>query len=173
MSKMTYEKLMEYNSIAGVWLKKEPSNQNTKLGYAISVFSKKYNKYLIPYNDIVNDRNERIDDAKVTYASEDEDKNLLKLIVKDDKGQVTYTEYKYTKENQNLFNKKVIIINKEANLKIEDFLCQEIEIEPYYATSLPNNLTEIERAAFTGIVINPSAVMEVSQNGKVEKELAS
>ena len=145
---------------------KDPNNQNTKLGYAITVFGKKYNKYVKPYNEIVDARNEELEEAKTMLASEDDKGNLLKLIEKDDKGVVVYTEYKYTRENQALLNKKISIINKKANSKIEELLVKEIKIAPYYTTSIPASLTVIELEYFTGIVIAP---IEVKANGSLKQ----
>jgi len=166
----TYQKLMEYNSIASSWLQKDKSNVNTKMAHAITMFGKRYIKYLKPYDDIVNDRNEKLQDEKVRFASEDDDKNISKLIVKNDKGEVTYTEYKYTRENQRLLNHAISQLNKDANDKIEKLLSTTLQIEPYYCTSIPY-LTDIEKDAFGGIIISDADINTFTANGKFEKQL--
>lgn len=166
MTKITYERLITYANYATNWLNKEEKNKNTKLGYAIERFGKKYPKYIKEYNEILDERQFQINDAYTDFASEDADKNIARLIVKDDKGNVTYTENKYTRENKKLCDAKIRSINKETNDILLEFISKEIEIEPYYTTSIPDNLTIQEIEAFTGIIIEPA---KVSSNGQEKK----
>lgn len=169
---ITFEKLIEYNNCAATWLEKDKANQNTKLSYAIDRFSKRYNKAMEPYNDIIAESNALINDARTDFASEDADKNLSKLIVKDERGNVTYTEYKYTKENKKLLDQKIRAINKETQKQIQEFLLKTVEIEPYFCISFPDNLTEYEKEIFAGIIIDPKMLEVVPLNGQ-EKVTAS
>lgn len=166
---ITYEQLITYASYASAWLSRE-ENKSTKLAYAIERFGKKYPKYIQAYQDLLDDRQSQINDAYTDFASEDAEKNIMRLIVKDDNGKVTYSENKYTRENKKACDEKIRTINREFNQKANDFLRQEVEIESYYSASIPENLTNQELEAFTGIVIEP---IKISVNGQQTLQEAS
>lgn len=165
--KTTYDKLISYANYAAQWLDKG-DNKNTKLGYAIERFGKKYPKYIKPYQEILEELQVKVNDVYTDFASEDAQKNIMRLIIKDDKGKVTHTENHYTRENTKLRDAEIRKINKEYNDIITSFLETELEIEPYYSPSVPKNLTPLELEYFTGIIIEPK--LEVSLNGH-SKEL--
>ena len=166
--KITYEKLITYGNYATNWLSKE-ENKNTKLAYAIERFGKKYPKYIKEYQEVLDERQAKINDAYTDFASEDKDKNIDRLIVKNDKGEVTYTENKYTRENKKLCDNKIISINKEYNNILSEFLSKEVEIETYYCSSIPSNLSFSETEAFTGIIIE--SVLKINHLNGQEKHL--
>lgn len=154
MNKITFEHLIRYGVYASNWIEKEV-NQNTKQAYAIEKFGKTYQKYAKPHTELKEECQIEINDAHTDFASEDANGNIDRLVVKNDKGIVTYTENKYTKENKKLCDAKIRAITKKYNEKLEALLVTELEIEPYYCTSVPTNLTNQEREAFEGIVIAP------------------
>ena len=159
-TKITYEKLLTYAQYATAYINR---GEKTKLAYAIERVGKKYPKYIKAYNEITEERQAKISDAYTDFASEDADKNIMRLIVKDEKGNVTYTENKYTRENKKACDEKIRNINKEYNNILQEFIYKEVEIEPCLTTSIPNNLTNQEIEAFTGIIIEP---LKVNLNGE-------
>lgn len=167
MNKITFEHLIRYGVYASQWIEKE-ENKNTKQAYAIEKFGKTYQKYAKPHTEIKEDCQAEINDAYTEFASEDANGNIDRLIVKDDKGIVTYTENKYTRENKKLCDAKIRAITKKYTEKLEQFLLTEVEIQPYYCPSVPSNLTNQEREAFEGIVLAPtiSDDIRVGLNGE-------
>ena len=130
--KITYEKLFQFNAIAGAYLQKE---QDTKLKYAINKVAKRLTKAFENYNEMVAD-------IKRDHCYTEKD-----IIVRDEKG-----EYKYTKENEKKMTKAVKdLINNEIEfepyfvLNIPEGLT-EIEIESFEGIVLsPEHATELKK----------------------------
>ena len=101
-------------------------DHNNKLSYAI----RKVNKNI---TSVVESINENIEDLRIEHCSVDEKGNVLK----DEKG-----NYKFSKDGLRALAKAV----KELNNKI-------FEIEPFFATEIPDDLTEEQKEIFTGLVI--------------------
>lgn len=127
MIKTTYEKLFYYNEIAQAWLEDNPPRERTKLGYAISRLTPRVRKAFQQYQNLR-------EDIAVDTCAVDEKGLILR--------ETHNNEYKYTKEKQ-----------AERNQRWRKLYESEIEIEPYFATQAPNDLTVIEREAFAGLVI--------------------
>lgn len=75
------------------------------------------------------DFNEKAEDLRIEYCSTDEKGNVVKV-----NGQ-----YQFTKENLRKLN--------------ADFKKLFLEIDPYFATEIPEDLTDEQTEAFEGIVI--------------------
>jgi hypothetical protein len=124
--KTTHEDLIAFSQAAQAWLDKDKANANTKLGYAIAKLHTRMKKILDRYN------NAR-EDIQIDTCSPDE----KGIILRDERG-----NYRYTKEGM-----------KERNKQLQALYETPCEIEPYIATALPDDLTEIERDQFAGFVI--------------------
>ena len=123
----TYEKLFDYALTAQRWIAKDAANKNTKLGYAI------VNKMEPRVKKAAEGFNVRIEDLNIDHASVDE-KGVLLI---GEKGEFRYTKEELKKRNT-------------AQRALQQETC---EIEVYFATALPEDLTEQEIENFTGFVI--------------------
>lgn len=86
--------------------------------------------------------NEKVQDAKIENASVDKDGNILR----------DGESYRFTKEAE----KKCVKEIRELTKKLQETI---IEIEPYFATSIPE-LTESQTMAFSGLVIQENNVVK-------------
>lgn len=129
-TKTTYENLFNFAFAAQSWLAGGKDRDKTKLGYAITRMMPRVQKLQGKYNNGVEDIN--ID----CCATDDKG-----IILRDEGG-----NYKFTKDGL-----------KERNKRRESLFESEIEIEPYFATDVPADLTDLEREAFYGFIIREEA----------------
>lgn len=131
--KTTYEKIVGFSMMARIWFAKDKSNENTKLGYALTKMDARLQKIQQKYN------NRRVD-IQIDNCATDE----KGLILKDERG-----EYRFDKAGL-----------KKCNEELQTLFESEVEIEPYFATQVPDSLTEAEREAFTGFVLEKTQSAE-------------
>jgi hypothetical protein len=129
-TKTTYEKLFTFSHIAQAWLNAGKDRVNTKLGYAITRLAPRLQKLERKYQNAIADI--QIDCCEVDERG---------IILKDERG-----EFRFTKVGL-----------KDRNRKQLELLEAEIEIEPYYASQAPDDLSESEREAFEGFVLKVEA----------------
>ena len=127
--KTTYEDLFEYHRISQEWLKLE-SNTDTKLGYAIKRTQKRVEKAIRKHQRLERDIN-------ADNCATDE----KGIILTDPTG-----GFKFTPAGL-----------KAVNIAVEQLADKEVEIEPYYATAIPDGLPELEREVFRGFVLKEEA----------------
>lgn len=133
--KITFERLFgEFEPVASVWLARG-ENAKTKLGYAIDKMRPRIKKAREVYANLLEDIN--IDECSV-----DEKQNILR----NDDGPPDDGGYVFTKEGK-----------KKRNKRRQELWESKTEIEVYFATALPKDLTTAEREAFSGIVIEEKA----------------
>lgn len=128
----------------------------TKLGYAINKCEKYCIKLLKPIFELeetmkisCNDINS---DTALTNPTTGE---FVYDIVKDKDGNEVQ-KFKYTPITRKKRDNEMREVIKKYEQDLESLLEKEVEFEnPYYATEIPNNLTDEEIEAFTGIVIKP------------------
>ncbi len=132
-TKTTFERLFEFARAADGWLARDKANERTKLGYAISRMTARVKKAQERYLAAVEDIN--ID------ACATDDKGI---ILRDSRGDFTYTRDGL----------------KQRNKLRQELYESEIEVEPYFATQLPDDLTEAEREAFEGFVVREEMAAE-------------
>lgn len=130
----TFKELKELDSIVGSMYSKEPTLKDTKFGYHYKRICEKF------YIPVVNEYNNAINDARLDFAMEIESTKEVLMDTQSVRG------YKYTKEG--LKN----IIKKERELQ-EEWNKKEIEVEPFISSHVPENLSEEEKEALTGILI--------------------
>ncbi len=129
--KVTHERLFgEFEPTAMVWLARG-ENAKSKLGYAIEKMRPRIKKAKETYSNLLEEIN--IDECSV-----DDKQN----IIRDDDGPPDDGGYVFTKEGK-----------KKRNKRRQQLWEQGIEIEVYFATTVPDDLTTQERDAFAGLVI--------------------
>ena len=139
-TEITFEKLFELVPVVNNWFATTPFAPKTKLGYALIKFTKK----IQPQMDLYESEREN---ANIDFCLTGEDKGILYEITKDAKGG-EIKSYKYTPEN------KKKLLKRHAEIK-SDWMNKKIEVESYFATELPDGLTEEQTDVFRGIVIDP------------------
>lgn len=159
--KITIRRLLEYNTTASIWLMKNKDNANTKLGYSISRMIDRYNKAIKPHTDIIQKANDDMEDVRQDHQKEEGGK-LIWDIVKDNGKEIR--ERAYSKEDAKKITKKVRDIQDQMEKDLEALLNDTekgtVEIEPRFATSIPEGLTDFEKEVFSGIVIDPAMLLE-------------
>jgi rhamnose utilization protein RhaD (predicted bifunctional aldolase and dehydrogenase) len=121
--KKTYELLFEFVNTSANWLEKNPGESKQK--YAIEKVNKRAEKAFQKYN-------EKVVDLGIKFCSVDDKKNIIKDANK---------ELVFTQENLLARNKA-----------IRELMQEEADIEPYIVEA-PENLTEDQIEAFTGLII--------------------
>jgi len=143
-TKLTFEKLQEFDGIAAMYYS-TGNNAQTKLGYAMKKVFKSSGKVFEEFKDAV-------DDVRVDNCLTDPD---TKAILKDDKG-----GYMFSKDG----HKKT---RKDLKKLQEEWTKRDVEIETYFATEIPKDLTDEQKRVFCGVVISPD--FETTKNGQPEK----
>ena len=122
----TRQEVLTFMQQAEIYRQNNP--KSTKFTYALGKLLKQANK-------INKETQEKLEDINYEYCKTDKND----VIMESDKGNLVYT-----KEGR--------ISRDKAVRKLRD---EEVEIEPYYATKVPDNLTHSERDAFTDFVLAP------------------
>lgn len=158
---ITIRRLLEYNTTASIWLMKNKDNGNTKLGYSISRMIDRYNKAIKPHTEIIQKANDDMEDVRQDHQKEEGGK-LIWDIVKDNGKEIR--ERAYSKEDAKKITKRVREIQDKMEKDLEALLNDPekgtVEIEPRFATSIPEGLTDFEKEVFSGIVIDPAMLQE-------------
>ncbi len=128
--KKTYQQLINFLNFARPYVRQNA--EQTKFRYALERMDKRLKKILDDYADALND-------LQISNAAED-DRGVL---LTDDKGNFRYTK-------QGLLDR---------NKAQRDLLQKEIEVDPYYATELPPELSDAEKEICAGFVM-PETVQE-------------
>ncbi|HEX8177837.1 MAG TPA: hypothetical protein VF543_22300 [Pyrinomonadaceae bacterium] len=134
--KHSYEHIFRFIEVAATWLKNNP--KETKFHYGLM-------REMTPALKLNSQYKELVEDIDIKHCATDE----RGVILRDERG-----GYQFTKEGLN-----------ERNKERRKLFRSEVEIEPYYVTEVPDNLSPFEREAFAGFVINPESVEEVAQTG--------
>lgn len=127
MIKTTLRDVINFANSASRWMSIQEKQPQTKLSYAVARMLKRCQKPIEDYNA-------KIEDIRLDNALEDE---KTKAVLRDEAQQ-----YKFSKEGL----RKII----EEQRKLLD---GEIEIEPYIATAIPDDLSDDARVAFEGFVL--------------------
>lgn len=127
--KTSWKRCIEFSNMAQAYLAR--TKGETKLKYAI-------NRTLARVQKQQETVSERLADIEIDYCLT-EKRGDNEVIVRDAQGNLQYTKDKI----------------KERNKATRDYLSKdEIEVEPYLATTLPTDLNEFEIEAFSGFVIS-------------------
>lgn len=155
MEKKTFADIRNFNVQTDVFVKRNPVHINTKLGYAIKKISngqigkivKDYqNAYTGLYFDMVEKR--QVDLALTDKATG--------AILNAPQG--SQRPYLFTPENLKLLMEAEREFRAASEKLMEEWDAKEFDITPHYAVETPEDLTEAEKAAFTGFVIAPEEV---------------
>src|SRR5882724_6960915 len=120
----SYRECFEYVRTAGQWIAKH--EEESKFKYALTKVSRKLARVQEKWQEL-------IEEINIEHCATDKEG----VILRDEHGQ-----YKYVKE-------ELIKRNKEVN----SLYNQEVNIEPHFATEVPEDLTYLEREVFGGFVI--------------------
>jgi len=150
----TYEKLYLFDNIASKFLEKNKAT-DTKFHYALKKFAKQIAKKITEHRDEFLDKST---DIAMKYASVDKDNNILweKIDTKDREGNILSQNSTIPMFTKDSFLKK----EKEIKSLEKELLKKTVEVEPYFATETPSNLTDLELEAFEGFVIRIDEVVE-------------
>lgn len=135
--KITYNKLSTYVKVCNAYvaIKQEEKKEN-KLTYAIIKVGERITKLM--------DRvQEKVDDLNIEHCMTDEKTGA---ILKDE-----HKDLKYTKEGLKARNEAMKSVLGET----------EYDVEPYYCTEIPSDLTQFEKEVMSGIVIDPAKITEI------------
>ena len=139
----TYAELLKFDLVAGKWLSQDKKNEDSKLGYAIKKIG---------------------DQISTIIKSERKEIDLKLKDLEIDSYETDKNGY-VIRDEQNKPVQKIESLKKleRARIKvIEDYEeimnNKEFVIEPYYATIIPDNLTEYEIEVLSGLVIEPQLV---------------
>lgn len=151
MSTKTFAEIRKFNIEAGNFInKKDVNNGSTKLGYAIKKISegkvaKAIKEYQAAHQEAYYDSVQR---KQVDFALTDKTTQAVLLAPKGSE-----RPYQYDKEGLlNVMKAEASFSAVSENL-LEEFDKKEFEIEPHYAVDLPEDLTDEQKEAFKGFVI--------------------
>ncbi len=130
----TFQELNEADNLVGVLYKKDPTLRDTKFGYAYNRFYQKN------FENLLKEFQKELELVRAEHALEDEKTKALILDDKNPRG------FAYSKQGF----KSVV----EAEEKfLEKFNKKEVEIEPYFATFIPEDMNDYTREKLIGLVI--------------------
>lgn len=132
--KKNFEQMVTFRLYAGAYLK-NLNGEKTKLSYAIEKVDKKLQNYFDEYNEAVNDV--RIDNA----ATDDNG-----VLLTDEKG-----NFRFTKEGLKAKNKADKRLSEEWGEK-------KFNVDAYFTTEIPEDLSEEMQSAFAGFVIEENVL---------------
>lgn len=134
--KTSWKKILEFAQVAQNYLANHP--EKTKLEYAIT-------RVMSQTAKIQEDVLERLNDVDIDCClTEGNDENGA--ILRDDQGNLKFSKKSLRDRNK---RRKEIMDN------------DDLEIEPYFATAIPDNLSDGEKEIFTGFVIKETPVLSL------------
>ena len=173
MTAFTYEQLINFENFAVSYFNKDVKNQDTKFGYALLKVLKSP-EYTSAKRDFQNGNKEIGDEVKlvveeleIDLCQVDKDGSIIYDNTTDKDGKV-HKAYRFTKDAMKKRNREISKLKNIYEKKLFDYydiaMKKEYEIRPYFATLVPNGLTESELEVLKGIVIN-SEFSYASENG--------
>lgn len=139
--KKTYEDIIDFVQTAAKWkIENNETDDNkplTKFGYALMRVQKPAIKKYQEFQELLQEKFRDIDIDKAAT----EDVKGKEIILTDENGKFRFEP------------KKLKEADKEKRVAQKELLETAIEIEPYYATEVPDDLSETYKEAFLGFVI--------------------
>lgn len=142
--KFSWNKLVEFANAATIYLKTHPGE--TKLSYAINRTLPK----LARLNEAVV---ARLGDIDADYCLTEKTKDGNEVIMREENGDFRFDREGWKKRNA----ERVKFLN-----------AAEIELDVYFASGVPDTLTETELQAFEGIVVDPIDVTAIRERQERE-----
>jgi hypothetical protein len=150
MIKKTFEEVRKFNIAADGFLRKSPTNIQTKLGYAIDKISGGQLKKIISdyQKDYAEKYFEQVQKKQIDLALTDKTTGAVLANPKN-----AGRPYEYDKAGlmEIIKIERDFASNWEAELEAWDK--KEFDIEPHFAVEIPEDLTDNEKEAFKGFVI--------------------
>lgn len=151
--KITYRRLIQFDQAASQYL---ANNKNTKLAYALERINKQL-KVLV--ERFQTELREEVEDLQLEYALTDPPNSATGKVVKNDKGQ-----YEYTKDDEGRLKNAIRGVQKR---RIDE---DEYDLNAYFATKIPDNLSDEALEAFSGVVIQSDVVDSILKNREMIAE---
>lgn len=151
MSTKTFKEIRDFNIAVNNFMRREPTNSQTKIGYALKrVSEKSVTKAVKEYQNAYQEAYyTNVETVQVDNALVDE---KTKAILSAPEG--SPRPYMYDKDGLKVVMDAERKFNNETGpALLEEFDKKEFDIEPYYTTDIPEDLTEEEKEAFKGFVI--------------------
>jgi hypothetical protein len=145
MTQKTYSEILTFSTAARAYMERT-KGRKTKLGYAIERVSKSYAAQADKLETAFRDK---LEDLDIEHCSTDEAGNILL----DGAGR-----YVFTKDAQ----RARLQGQKDARRALLESV---VEVEPHFATDLPEDLTDAERAAMVGFTIREEIDAAIQSNG--------
>jgi hypothetical protein len=148
--KKTFKDIRFFNLSAQGFLKKDPANLQTKLGYAIQKLSEgDIKKVITEYsNEYQGLYYENVEKVQVNEALTDKATGAILNAPKD-----ADRPYQYSKEGLLAVMKAEKEFQKIVEKFNEDYDAKEFEISPFIVTEVPEDLDEVTIKAFEGFVL--------------------
>jgi hypothetical protein len=149
--KKTFKQIREFNIASEGFMKRNPTNMQTKLGYALKrVSEKSISKAAKEYSNAYSESYyTNVEKIQIDNALTDKVTGAILAAPKDSERPYLYDKegLKAVMEAENRFSKET------AQALLEEFDSKEFEIDPFLAKELPEDLTDEEIEAFKGFVI--------------------
>lgn len=133
--KKTFKQIREFANYGGAVIERHPG---TKISYAIKKVLEKLSKIVNEYNDMVEDIN-------IDHCFADDNGVIEYDLTKNNAGG-EIRHYRFTKEE---LKKK----NKADRKLLDEWADKKFDVDPHYATKIPDNLTTDEKECFEGFVL--------------------
>lgn len=175
-----FEQIREFNQAVDKFMRTKPGNIQTKLGYAMKKMSNSgsFKKAITDYQAAYSEKYyTEVESVQVDNALTDKETKAILLAPKD-----AERPYLYDKEGL----KKVMLAERRWNQTTAPALLKEwdetlVELEPFYVTDVPAELSSDDIEALSGFVIDPSyvapapveAVADAATPVKVNTEVAA
>lgn len=146
----TFEQIRKFNIVADIYFKLEPTNSQTKLGYAIKKMKENQISKILKEFQSENQGlyYEIVQTVQIDNALTNKDTGAILLTPKGSE-----RPYFYNAEGL----KKVLKAEKAFEASSEKLMAEwdpkEYDIKPHIAAEIPETLTEDQKEVFTGFVI--------------------
>lgn len=143
---ISFQKVIDINPVASTYLAKRKNAPN-KLCYALNRILPRIKKIAAKFNE---DLEQEFEDIMNKWCLTEPPNDPKGRILRNAQGQL-----EFIKEDLDKACKEQRIYRAKARAEVN------IEFEPYYATAIPEDITEEELDAFEGIVIHPDEVARI------------
>lgn len=157
MVKKTFEEVRKFNMAVDKFYRAKPTNEQTKLGYAVRKVSEGSIKQIVKdYQQAYTEKYyTEVESVQVDNALTDKATGAILMAPKG-----SDRPYQYKPENL----KKVMIAERKfaeitASALLDEWDKKEFEIDEHYASEIPEGLSDGDIEAFRGFAIDPNMVI--------------
>lgn len=163
----TFKQIRDFNNAVEAYYRRVPDAIKTKIGYAIRKVSDKENaKILKDYNTELSEiRDSILEKAYIDHALTDKVTGAV-LLAPRDKENPNARPYLYDKAGLQTVMKAEREFEKKGNEMLEQWDVKEFEITPHITSEIPDDLTDIEKEAFMGFVLEDAPAPKKSKKSE-------